>query len=393
MDSYLLLELVFFVSAFLVLYSYLFYPVVLLLVSSLVQAKRDALKVFSGSDRRVSETDLPRVAIIISAYNEESCIEERIKNLQAIDYPVELVKFFIGSDGSSDRTAELLGSVSDERLKAFAFAENRGKSSVLNDLVSRVEDAELLVFSDANTFFESNAVRNLVRHFAESNVGGVVGELDLVDAKSGDNLDGVYWKYERLLKFHESRVGGLLGANGAIYAIRRPLYKPIPTDTIVDDFSIALNVSLGGHTLKYDMEARAIEEVAPSQSAEFGRRVRIGTGNFQSLVRYRELLNPFKGTLFWTYLSHKVLRWLTPFFLLFALVSSALLAAGSAFYAVLFSIQALVYACAFRYRNTKPNSKLLALIVFWVLMNLALAVGAYRLVLGQASGSWNSTKR
>lgn len=391
-DQYFILEFIFFVSAFLVLYSYAIYPLLLIFVSSAVQAKRDALLVLSGSERRVASSELPSVAVVISAYNEESCIRERVENLLSLDYPADLIHFYIGSDGSRDETGAILKTFSDARLRAFAFEENRGKSSVLNDLVSRA-DAEVLVFSDANTYFESNAIHKLVRHFADSNVGGVVGELDLVDAETGSNLDSVYWKYERLLKFHESRIGGLLGANGAIYAIRKSLFRPIPADTIVDDFSIALNVSLQRHLLVYDMEAKAKEEVAPSQADEFGRRVRIGTGNFQSLLRYKELFSPRKGVLCWTYLSHKVLRWLSPFFLLFALLSSALLSFGSVIYSVLFCLQIFFYGFAYRYRSDKPSGRLMGLVVFWILMNAALAVGAYRLATGRASGSWNSTKR
>lgn len=392
MDQYWHVVIVFYLCVFAVVYSYALYPLCLMVISSLSQLRRDTAYVLNGLDRRPLDFKEPSVAIVISAFNEASCIRERIENLLSLNYPIDKIRFYIGTDGCSDNTEEIIREFTDDRVKASFFRENRGKASVLNDLVQLTQE-DILVFSDANTCFDSCAVTNLVRHFSDASIGGVCGELDLVSTESGENLDGVYWKYERLLKFHESRIGGLLGANGAIYAIRRNLYQEISPDTIVDDFSIALNVSLSGYQLIYDAEARASEEVAPTHADEFGRRVRIGSGNYQSLFRYLPLLNPLKGVLWWTYVSHKVLRWVTPFFLLIALLCSAFLSVHSAVFGVLFLFQLIVYALVYFLRNKRPDNKLLALLVFWVMMNVALAKGAFRLASGQASGTWRSTKR
>ena len=392
MEEYWHVVVVFGLCVFLVVYSYAIYPLCLMALSRFSLLKRNTRYVRNGMDRWPSEIEPPSVAVIISAFNEEGCIRERIENLLSLNYPSRKIAFYIGTDGCSDNTEAIIREFDDDRVKPSFFEKNRGKASVLNDLVELANE-DILVFSDANTFFECSAVECLVRHFSDPTIGGVCGELNLVSSESGGNLDGVYWKYERLLKFHESRIGGLLGANGAIYAIRKALYIEIPSDTIVDDFSIALNVSLAGKTVIYDADARAIEEVAPTHADEFGRRVRIGSGNFQSLFRYLGLLNPFKGVLWWTYVSHKVLRWVTPFFLLIAFLCTAFLSLHSVVFGVLTLLQVVVYLLAFCLRNKSPENKLLGLLVFWVMMNAALAKGAFKLASGRASGTWQSTKR
>ena len=165
-----------------------------------------------------------------------------MENLLTLDYPHEKLTFLIGSDGSSDKTAEILSQFNIDNLQVYIFDLNRGKMSVLNDLVDKAQD-DFIIFSDANTHFQTDTVQQLTRHFNNKNIGGVCGELHLVDGDSGDNKDNVYWRYEQVLKFHESRLNALQGANGAIYAIRKSLFIPLPSNTIVDDFQIAMNVS------------------------------------------------------------------------------------------------------------------------------------------------------
>lgn len=377
----------------LVFYSYGIYPILLVMVSALAQVRQDISFVLRGQQRRQAELEsYPSIAVVISAYNEERCIAERIRNLMELDYPAELVRFYIGSDGSKDKTAEIAGSFRDDRLEFLDFEVNRGKSSVLNDLASRAQ-ADILVFSDANTYFRQDALKKLARHFQNHKVGAVCGELMLVEGATGENLDGIYWKYERILKFNESRLNALLGANGAIYAVRKSCFREIPTDTVVDDFTIAMNVAVDGHIVKYDPEAVAVEEVAPTTGDEFNRRIRIGAGNYQALFRFARVLNPAYGALWWAYLSHKVLRWLGPLLLLGVLAGSVALSVGSVFYALFALLQIVVYVFAYVSRNRTYTSRLLHFLVFWVNMNIALGLGAVRYFRGSVSGSWSSTKR
>ena len=264
---------------------------------------------------------LPNVTVIIAAYNEDSCIRARVENLLSLDYPQDKLTIRIGSDGSSDNTPQILESINAENFHAHIFEKNRGKMSVLNDLVASATD-EILVMSDANTHFNPDAINVLVKHFQNESIGVVCGELNLVDAESGINQDGIYWRYEQVLKFHEAQLGALLGANGAIYAIRKSLYIPLPANTIVDDFQIVMNVSKQKFKTIYDPSAIAIEEVAPNLAEEEGRRVRIGLGNYQAFFKMRWALNPLLGWRFVAYLSHKVCRWFVPHFMIIAFISN-----------------------------------------------------------------------
>ena len=392
------LAVVFWASAAGVLYTYAGYPLVLGVLAGLAQWRSDWRFVSGAGSRRSSPraaTELPRVAVIVAALDEERDIEARVRNLLAQDYPAGRLQVHVGSDGSTDRTAAIVRAIAHPDVHLADFPARRGKASVLNDLVPAA-DADILVFTDANTVFHADAVRMLVRHFDDADVGCVCGELRLVRAgDGGDNQDHVYWRYERMLKFHESRIGGLLGANGGVYALRRRDYVALPANTIVDDFWISMQVAERGLRCVYDPEAIATETVPDHISDEFGRRVRIGTGNYQSLVRFAGLLDPRRGTLALTFFSHKVLRWLAPHLMILALASSALLAARP-FYAALFVAQAVFYASAWigwRLARTGSTPKALRLPLFFVSMNVGLLVGFYRFTRGAGSGAWARTTR
>jgi cellulose synthase/poly-beta-1,6-N-acetylglucosamine synthase-like glycosyltransferase len=391
-----MLEYLFWGAIFLVFFSYVGYPIILLMFSGLIQVKRDISFVLGNAKERSENSnpaELPQVAIIISAYNEAKCIEERVRNLRALDYPKDKIKYYIGSDGSSDETESILSEIDDPNLVFVNFESNRGKASVLNDLVA-ISEGDYLVFSDANTEFKADAVSKMTRHFiGENQADAVCGELDLFSEATGENLDSAYWKYERILKFNESRVKGLLGANGAIYAIRKSLFLPLPSDTIIDDYTIVFQVAVDGGRVIYEPEALAYEEVAPSTSDEYKRRVRIGSGNYQAFSRYLRVLSPSYGVLWFSYFSHKVLRWHTPHLLSVALIVSLLLSFNSVWYVFLLIMQCVIYLLCYKLRDKKIKIKVLKLVVFWVNMNFALGHGALKYYRGGAKGTWDSTNR
>ena len=301
---------IFWISLAILVYSYFVFP---LLLKLFVKPK--------SIENTILET-YPDVDIIIAAYNEESCIKERIENALAQNYPGKL-NILVASDGSKDDTGNIITGFTDPRVKAFNFEENRGKISILNDLVAE-STGEFLVFSDANTEFATDAVKVLIESFTEK-TGAVSGELLLITDDGNQNKDGLYWKYEQFLKKCESSLGGILGANGAIYAIRKKLYEPLPKDTIVDDFCIAMNVKKQGYDVIYNDKAIASEEVAPSLSDEFGRRVRIGVGNYKAFNANYWALSPSQGWFSFCYWSHKVFRWFAPHLMLLAFVSNLFL--------------------------------------------------------------------
>ena len=384
------MELLFWLSIILVGYSYLIYPLILSILSRLSRER------LSYSDDDLIGDDLPSVAIIIAAFNEESEIIRRIENLNEIDYPFEKYTIYIGSDGSTDLTNSLVNSIKCDNLKFYAFDERRGKASVLNDLCSRAQE-EIYIFSDANTMFEKTAVKELVSNFNKENIGGVCGELRLLSNTNSNNQDGVYWKYEKYIKRKEGEIKGLLGANGAIYAIRSELYKPIPSNTIVDDFMVAINVVLQGYDLAYEPAAIANEYVPDDVVQEFYRRVRIGVGNYQAFFRLPQFLNPlYKGTYFFTYFSHKVLRWFSPHLMILCFVANLFLLNDGLLFQFTFIVQILLYlitviAISKSLIDKLPSS--IKLLIYFIAMNAAFLIGFLKYLKKNINPAWERTAR
>ena len=409
----LIIELLFFIALFAIIYTYVLYPILLLIISAAAQLFSDCRFLISKHDRRIEnhcanktlpmniDKPAPSIAVIIAAYNEEKSIYERIENLLKQTNLPSNISIYIGSDGSDDKTIDIANSFYDAQdvdasnLHIFDFKERRGKVSVLNELVDLAKE-DILVFSDANTMFAEDAIAKLLRHFNKPNIGAVVGELVLYDPVKEGNQDSAYWQYERLLKFHESRLNGLLGANGAIYAIRKSLYQPLKTTTLIDDFSIVMNICREGEKVHYDPEAIAFEEVSPTVGSEFGRRVRIGAGNYQAMMEYSDFLNPKMGLRCFTFFSHKVLRWLVPHCMLLAFLSNALLMWTHPIYVVLFACQLGLYSLCllmhYALRQWRAPT-FIQLIYFMVSMNAALGLGFIQHIKGHSSGTWRRTAR
>jgi cellulose synthase/poly-beta-1,6-N-acetylglucosamine synthase-like glycosyltransferase len=378
---------VFWACAALVAYAYAGYPVVIWALSRAFGRRPDRPDV--ADDR------LPTVSMVLAAYNEEAVIEERLRNALATDYPPGKLEILVGSDGSTDRTAEIVGRFADRGVRLLDFAENRGKATVLNATIAEATGA-VLVLSDANTHVEPDAVRRLVGWFGDPRVGAAVGRLVLVDPRTGRNADGLYWRYETFLKRREAWLGALLGANGAIYAIRRDLYEPIPPATIVDDFVIPLLARLrSGCAIAYDPSAVAVEETPADVGAEFHRRARIGAGGFQAIGMLWRLLDPRRGWVAFAFLSHKVLRWLGPFFLIGALASNLLLA-GRPFYRACLAGQVAFYGLSLLVASAPAGLRIprtLRLTTMFTGMNAALLVGFWRWLAGRQKAAWRRTAR
>lgn len=390
---------IFWGSIGLILFAYAGYPVIVWLASRM---RPDAADVAEQLTSQPAPTEWPFVTLVIAAYKEELWILPRLENALAMDYPADRFEVLVGCDGREDLTADLAMSFGDDRVRTIVFPNRRGKASVLNDLMPMAR-GDIVVFSDANTLFERSAVRRLIRHFvaepstgSSARIGGVVGRLVLTDPETGSNVDGVYWRYENFLKACEGRLGALLGANGGIYAIRKPLVEPLPAATILDDFVIGMRVHSQGYRLVYDKTALAYEETPASISDEFRRRARIGAGGFQSLPRLAHLLSPRFGWLAFAFGMHKVLRWICPFLMLAAVGANVALALDSVVYRWLLGAQMLFYGAALAtpcFSGKSGVLKLLRLPEMFVQMNLALAVGFFRWIQGIRSGTWVVTPR
>ena len=374
--------------AALVVYSYAIYPALVYLAARLLGQK--PTPPHAGNDEQ-----LPPICLLIAAYNEQAEIGRRIENALKLDYPRQKLQVIVASDGSDDGTCDVVRRYESQNVRLLHFPQRRGKANVLNDALSQI-DTPIVLLSDANTFTDAAAAKSLVRWFVDPTVGAVCGKLVLTDPATGKNVDGLYWKYETFLKIQESRLGALLGANGAIYAIRREQFCPIPNNTIVDDFVIPLLIKLRhGSRIIYDCDAIAYEETAPDVAGEFRRRARIGAGGWQAIGILWRLLNPARGWVAFSFLSHKILRWLCPFFLL-VLIASTILLAHRPLYRGLLVAQVFLYLAAlvgvFVPRQF-PLSRLLRLANMFVGMNAALLVGFFRWARGPQTGMWKRTRR
>ena len=371
-------------------YAYAGYPILLFLLASVVQVTRDVCYLLGRRERRTAWDELPSVTMIVAAYNEEDVIEAKVRNFLELEYPPDRFRLIVGSDGSKDRTLEIVAGFDDERVQLEAFGERRGKLAVLNDCVGRAE-CDILVFSDANTLLRPDALRKLVRHFRDPKIGAVCGELRL----EGGGGETAYWRYEMVLKLLESKLDSTLGANGAIYAMRRSLYPFPPPWLITDDFVIPMTARAKGYTIRYDPEAVAREETAPSAGHEFRRRIRIGSGNFQALWFCRSLLLPWKGFVSFSFWSHKVARWFTPFLLAAALVANVLLVREPAG-RVVFACQAAFYVMALLgwfLGRIGLRTRLFRIMWYFVLINAGLACGFFQWLLGRHKVTWRRTLR
>ncbi len=370
---------VFFASAAAIVWSYAIYPLLL----ALVPPRRHEQ---TGDPR-----DWPSVSVLISVYNEEKHIVTRIENLLKLDYPGYKLEILIGSDGSTDRTDELVRTFPDARVKLRAFEQREGKPSVLNRLVPQAH-SELLVFSDANAMFGSDALRKLARHFANPQIGGVCGRL-VLHGDSSETDESPYWKLETYLKTRESTLDSCLGANGAIYAIRKSCWPRIPDNTFVDDFVIGMRVREAGHRVIYDTEAVANEELPQSVGHEMTRRIRIGAGGFQALFLCWRSLLPWRGLYSIAFWSHKVLRWFAPFLMIAALASNVALLPHPLF-AVLLALQLAFYSLAlFGAFIRRRKIVLFSAPCYFVTINLALLFGFFRFITGTQQAAWKRTAR
>ncbi len=394
-----MIELLLWLTLGLVVFSYLGYPAVLVVWDALREALAALRFVGGGPDRRArpgGDEDWPTITLAFAAYDEESCIREKIENCLALDYPADRLEILVGCDGCTDRTAEIARRVGGARVRVHELAPRAGKASVLSRIVPAAQ-GDVVVLTDANVMLDRGALRALARRFRDGSVGAVVGRLRLVDAAGREREEGLYWKYETFLKYYEGKHGCVLGANGGLYAIRRLLFSPLSADTLTDDFVIPVRIALRGWRVPYAPDAIAWEETAPDQDKEFVRRARIGAGNWQALVRVPDLLDPRTGFLFFSFVSHKLARWATPFLLAIALAANAVLAAGEGAwgYRALLLAQLGFYGLAVAGRAGAAGRarRAASLAHYFVAMNAALAVGFWRFVRGSQAATWQRTAR
>jgi cellulose synthase/poly-beta-1,6-N-acetylglucosamine synthase-like glycosyltransferase len=307
----------------------------------------------------------------------------------------------IGSDCSSDKTNEILIERSQEHswLRTQIFSHRRGKATVLNDLVQLAKN-EILIFTDANTKFEKDAILKLISKFSDVKVGGVCGQLELeepTDNFDKTNKEKLYWKYETYLKNLEGDLGILIAANGGIYAIRKELFTKFPKgEAITDDLYQTFTVLNQDYNFLYASNATAIEETSKEIMMEFRRKVRFAATNFQTLKHFKGLLFHKKILISYALWSHKIIRWFVPLILILLFVANFILINYNQIYYIIFIVQSSFYISAFIgfvLNLLKVNIPFFSLIYYYVLTNLALLIGLFHFILKKQAPIWQSTPR
>jgi len=341
-------------------------------------------------------TELPKISMIIGAYNEENVIEEKIKNCLALDYPSELFEIFIGSDGSTDKTNDILALADDSRINVSIFHGRHGKNWVLNQLVQK-SSGEILVFTDANIIFDQKALRHLIAPFQQEMIGGVIGKLFLVASNDKHSYapEQTYWSIESSLRTLETRIRTTFGLTGAIYAIRRPLFAELPSDVIVeDDTYIVNNVLKQGLYVVNSEDATAHEKIEENIFNEMKRRIRICARNLNGIRYYKNLLNPHHGYIALGLWSHKVLRWFAPFPLIVLFIST-LFIVPNPFYLWVLLFELAVLGCALLgilLNILKIKITFLTYCAYFFVINLGLLLGFFKFLFRLQKPYWE-TKR
>jgi len=386
----ILLQVIFWVSLFLIFYSYLFFPV---LLQWMARNKKMTEDVFTPEE-------FPFLSVLISAYNEETVIEEKINSLLKSDYPSDRMEILVGSDASTDLTNQIL-----EQLKKlhpivhiYLFEIRKGKPGVINELAGLAR-GEILVITDANVMVDNNTLSEMARYFKSEKTGLVDTRMMNTRLKKDgiSHQEKFYISREVKIKQHESLLwGSMMGPFGGCYAVRKSLYKPVPDNFLVDDFYINMAVLKQGFQCISNVEAQVYEEVSNNLKEEFRRKKRISAGNFQNLVKFAPLLfSRFPGLAF-CFFSHKVVRWVVPFLVLITLSISIYLSPGHQLYFILALLQLAVIAIPlidYFLRKIKIHSIPLRFISHFVLMNLALLAGFINYLGGIKNNVWQPTRR
>jgi biofilm PGA synthesis N-glycosyltransferase PgaC len=321
----------FWISIALVLYTYLLYPLLVLLL-----ARGRGRVPSSGSQT-------PPLTMVIAAHNEAQRIEARVRDVLAQDYPAENLRVIVVDDGSTDGTAAA-AALADPRVRVLRLEHNQGKAAALNTALPEV-GSKLVAFTDARQRFAPGALRKLVEPFADPAVGAVSGELSIAVSESSASGDvGLYWRMEVALREGEARLRWLHGVSGAIHAMRRELVPVLPPGLILDDMYLPLSVVFSGKWVWMTHEAIAMDSGSANAAVEFRRKLRTLAGNWQLMARLPRLLNPFGNPVFFAWVSHKLLRLIAPWALITALIASAV--TGGAFYSAMLWLQVAAYAGA-----------------------------------------------
>lgn len=388
------ISLILWCSLFLICYSYIGYGVLLYII---IKLRRLFVKPVTISD---DTAFTPEVTLMVAAYNEEAFIRKKIANTLSLNYPEDKVQIIFVTDGSSDNTNNIIREF--PRITLLYEPERRGKTMAVNRAMKYVK-TPFVVFSDANTLLNKDMLICLMRHFRDEKTGAVAGEKKIIVAEQAEAEgagEGMYWKYESLLKKWDAELYSVMGAAGELFAIRTSLYEDIPADTILDDFMISFGINKKGYKVAYAPDAYAQETPSASLEDEYKRKVRISAGGFQSMSRLIDLLNIFRyPRITWQYVSHRVFRWtVAPLCLLLALLTNVIICLSGAptIYWLILFMQLAFYGMAFvgyLLARKQIKSKVFYIPFYFVFMNVAVYHGFGRFLRKKQSAVWDRSQR
>jgi cellulose synthase/poly-beta-1,6-N-acetylglucosamine synthase-like glycosyltransferase len=383
----ILFQLIFWLSGFMILYIYIGYPALLRLLCVITKPPKP----------RADDIVLPGVSLLISAYNAEGVIDAKLRNALELDYPRDRLEIIVVSDGSTDRTTEIVSRFAGSGILLRHFEERTGKTRCLNEALPAAKGA-IIVFSDANSTYDRNALKELVKHFSDETIGFVTGRTHYVSPMTDPELTpiGLYSRIETMVKECESALGSCIGADGAIFAVRKELYRPLGRFDI-NDLVVPFMVIEQGFRGMLEPNAVCTEEKSAGAKEEFVRQIRISNRTIRALLEYRYLANPFRfGFLSFQLLSHKLGRMFVPFLMATLLASNLVLLMSGAFYIAAFIGQALLYwlATAGRTRASfDALTDLRATVRSFMLVNLAILVGWVTYLKGETYATWRPSHR
>lgn len=386
-----MLELLFWICIFIVFYSYIGYGIVIYIVVKIKNTLTSKVKFDTSFE--------PEVTLVVPCFNEAEYIEEKIQNSLELDYPKDKLKLIFISDGSSDDTPQRIKKYSS--VIALHEDKRSGKAAAMNRAMKFVT-TPIVVFCDANTTLNKEAIRELVKHYKDEKVGAVTGEKRIISTnKEGASTagEGIYWKYESLLKKLDSDFYSVVGAAGELMSYRTNLYKELPSDSLLDDLMQSMQIAIDGYRVIYEKNAWAAETASANVKEELKRKIRISAGAWQSMLRLGKAFNPFHNfNLFFAFISHRVLRWtLAPFSLLILLIANVFLALDSnTLYTTILVLQIAFYALAllgWYFENKRIKVKVLFVPYYFFIMNLCVYLGLFRFLKGKQSVSWERAKR
>jgi cellulose synthase/poly-beta-1,6-N-acetylglucosamine synthase-like glycosyltransferase len=377
-------ESVFWTSLAVIFYTYFGYSLFIVLLSRIVR-------------NRVKQAPIePSVTLIITAYNEEKNIAQKLQNVLSLDYPKEKLEILVASDGSKDRTEEIAQGFAGRGVKVIRVEGRVGKTETQNQAV-KASGGEIIVFSDATTEYDKKAIRMIVRNYADPSVGAVSGRYEYYNPTGNPVGIGniLFWKYENFIKRCQTEIKTITGCCGCIYSVRRSAYEPLPPD-IISDLTEPLKILEKGYRIAFEPEAVAFEETTERSAEEFSMRVRVIARGMRGLIYMKRLFNPIQfGFVSFQLFSHKVLRWAVPVFMVTLFVSNFFLA-GELFYKLTFGLQALFYMMALMgwlAEKSQVKVRFFSIPLYFLIVNLASLSSFFQILKGYKAVTWETVRK